>query len=885
VMRYLAGFELVTSPKYGGADLQRAVTDNLLGQRALWSAVQLLLIAARDCSVELRMIGSLHDRSIGIYLLLRGRGGEDDAQSVSLLRQLLPKEYVWQELTPNRLREVVEPPVPDRRGWRIARVIRRLQYLDLPSYLPPEDDDPTMQVGALRLGATAPSDRRYLPDDPTDFLAQAETTRFCLPLMSAVEEATFSDRRSLWEEMQTASPVVISVTLNPFPRVSLEGDRQVATRLRSFVDHVAGALANSGFAQFNALRGVFDRYFLSGGHLGLATIRVAATDDGDAMAVAQQFCVWIGAMRTFAVLRPTRPFDRLEPVITDPAVDVPANDTAAAEWERPLSRLRQQLDEEAIHLPEDPRYGRFLVRLPHVYSLDELGLILRLPVGFEAGLPGLSTRLLPPFHPSTQQFEPVLQDGVHRSPVPGRIRIGRVNPRTSVAAGASDEGLHWHSIPLQDLTKHALVVGSTGSGKTVTTMFLMRELIRLGVPFLVVEPVKTEYHAALRDLPGPDGAPIKVKRYRLEGSPAATRAPDYLPFDPLRLQPGVTVARHVSYLKSCFEAAFPMADWQALFIENALLAYYLAKPADGGCGLQLFTRGREGLLRVVNNGSKPASIFPSFDTFSRYFLGTFLERELSGGKGTPSDRIEEFRQVFRRRFENLSKGPLGEAFRQADWMAARNPEVLGDTFGLLLNQPTVVELDAVPDGDQKALAMAFLMTFLYERRQVDDFAVRERGDTPDPRLRHVLVVEEAHRLLANPSGGRRGESVGQDSKSKAVSLFVDMLAEIRAFGQGLVIVEQIPTKLVPEAVKNTNLKIMLRLTAGDDRDYLGDAMSFNEEQKRFVNTLRAERGGQVQYVAFDENVDQPVLLSMPLRATAASGRLFDEYFPTEGAGK
>jgi hypothetical protein len=108
-----------------------------------------------------------------------------------------------------------------------------------------------------------------------------------------------------------------------------------------------------------------------------------------------------------------------------------------------------------------------------------------------------------------------------------------------------------------------------------------------------------------------------------------------------------------------------------------------------------------------------------------------------------------------------------------------------------------------------------------------------------------------------------------------------MLAEIRAFRQGLVIVEQIPTKLVPAAVKNTNLKIMLRLTSRDDRDYLGEAMSFNESQKQFVNFLRAEKGNQVQYVAFDENVDQPILLSLPLRdpGSSAGEWLFDEYFP------
>jgi len=85
-----------------------------------------------------------------------------------------------------------------------------------------------------------------------------------------------------------------------------------------------------------------------------------------------------------------------------------------------------------------------------------------------------------------------------------------------------------------------------------------------------------------------------------------------------------------------------------------------------------------------------------------------------------------------------------------------------------------------------------------------------------------------------------------------------MLAEIRALHQGIVVVEQLPTKIVPEAVKNTNLKIMLRLTSKDDRDFLGEAMNFDDLQKRFVTNLRPG-----QYVVFESNVDQPLLLTLP----------------------
>ena len=44
-------------------------------------------------------------------------------------------------------------------------------------------------------------------------------------------------------------------------------------------------------------------------------------------------------------------------------------------------------------------------------------------------------------------------------------------------------------------------------------------------------------------------------------------------------------------------------------------------------------------------------------------------------------------------------------------------------------------------------------------------------------------------------------------------MFADLLAEVRAYGEGLVIAEQIPAKLIPDAIKNTAVKIVHRLPA------------------------------------------------------------------------
>ena len=70
--------------------------------------------------------------------------------------------------------------------------------------------------------------------------------------------------------------------------------------------------------------------------------------------------------------------------------------------------------------------------------------------------------------------------------------------------------------------------------------------------------------------------------------------------------------------------------------------------------------------------------------------------------------------------------------------------------------------------------------------------------------------------------------------------------------------EQIPTKLAPEALKNTNLKLIQRLVAKDDREAVGATMNLSEEQLVALTTLRAG-----QAVTYLEGMEKPVLLQIP----------------------
>lgn len=882
--RVIGRFDIVSAPKFDPEDLDRRFFDYLVESRSLWSFVVDRLINTLGCQVELRVSCAAFGSATTVSLIVRADQLDGDAVDIGGILQLLPKQFEW---------AIADPCVDELADklW-ISRVIRRLEFIDLPVAS-------SVALGALSVSSavdvprTSPStigsatsdvilgfpfgDSRFyreLPSTSTTF-PDFQNTRFCLPLPGTIE-ALKPRQRSMFEEVQRLAPICISISMSSLGERKKQIAPILALNWKRFLTPFANELAASGFANVGELHRSFSRFSLPSSYLVDATIRVGAPDVGASLGLASVVAASLGGPFAFRVLPASKGSSPANLWLKD--VDVPAIGWSNDRLKSEQRKLARQLEVEGVSVIEEAEVEEFLLSLPHIYAADEVQQIVRLPIADEDGLPGIETAMVAPFSiPDTTISVGKIGD-LSSDAVKDRVRLGVIPslyaPRARGPAETHEQS-GWHTISPIDLTKHAFIVGGTGSGKTMTTLFLCRELHRLKVPFLVVEPVKTEYFDRLREcIPN-------LKRLRFEADGKAGPASDYLAFEPFRVPEGITVARHASYLKSCFEAAFPLDALMSLFLENGLLEYYKSPQTEGGCGLSLFDRGGVQTVKIVDG-----HVFPSFATFVKFFSDTYVVRE-TANMSTAQGRnpAQELRDIFRRRFANLSEGLIGQSFRLADRrlvVAAEKGLPLGkayDPIGLVLNGPLVIELDGIPDSDQKALAMAFLLTDLFERRQSEDFSARSRNEPNPERLKHFLVVEEAHRLLGNDTGGGRGgDMVGASSRAKAVSMFVDMLAEIRAYGQGLAIVEQIPTKIVPEAVKNTNLKIMLRLAARDDREYLGQAMNFSESQMRYVTNLKVERGKRINFVLFEEGVEQPLMASLPLPPPGSDARPYDELF-------
>jgi hypothetical protein len=395
-----------------------------------------------------------------------------------------------------------------------------------------------------------------------------------------------------------------------------------------------------------------------------------------------------------------------------------------------------------------------------------------------------------------------------------------------------------YAVDLDTLARHTFVAGVTGSGKTNTTFYLLKQAVAAGAPFLVIEPAKTEYRALLADRPL--GADLRV--YTLGNERVA-------PFrlNPFEVPMGAAVGVHLDLLRSAFSAAFGMWTPLPQVLEQSLHAVYRDRGWD-------ITRNRNHRLPQSDSAS-PVDRFASFPTLTD--LVSKVD-EVVPELGYDPEATSRIRAALLNRLNALRIGGRG---RMLDTRESLD-------MAELLSHPTVFGLEGTGDDDDKAFLMGLLLIRLVEHRRSNK---RAEG------LRHLLVVEEAHRLLANvPNRAAEDES---NPRGKAVETFANLLAEIRAYGQGVVIADQVPVKLAPDVIKNTNLRIAHRLVANDDREVLAGAMGMDQRQAEALATLPRGRAA-----VFSEGDDTPVLGAGPQRQAEARSTGHRSHNPVHGRG-
>ena len=373
-----------------------------------------------------------------------------------------------------------------------------------------------------------------------------------------------------------------------------------------------------------------------------------------------------------------------------------------------------------------------------------------------------------------------------------------------------------YEIYVKELVKHGLIAGVTGSGKTNTCLKLLDQLWKgnSGIPFLVIEPAKAEYRFLLNEQGYED----------LQVFTLGDEMTSSFRLNPFEIIKGVKLQTHIDNLKAVFNASFVMYAPMPYVLERCIHEVYKDKGWDLTTNLNRFD---------VTYERNPYGIFPTL---------TDLNEKIDSVVDAMGyeDRITmDIKAGLKARIDSLRIGGKGAMLDTA----------LSIPMDQLLAVPTILELQCIGDDEEKAFIIGLIIARLYEYRQIES-----KCQGSNSGLKHVTLIEEAHRLLTKTSSDFSNlENVS--TKAKAVEVFCNILSEIRAFGEGILIAEQIPSKLAQDAVKNTNMKVMHRIVAKDDRDLMGDTMNLDEKQKKYVSIM--PKG---EAVVFSEGFNEPFLV-------------------------
>lgn len=336
-------------------------------------------------------------------------------------------------------------------------------------------------------------------------------------------------------------------------------------------------------------------------------------------------------------------------------------------------------------------------------------------------------------------------------------------------------------IPLNDFTKHGLIVGTPGSGKTNFSLgFLLRMWKEFHIPFIAVEPTKTEYRSLVDAIPD-----MQIF------TPGKSDISPYI-INPFIPPTNVTVESYVPSLMTAFKAAFSMPDPLPDIFRGAMNECY----SEYGWR---------------SNSTRDD---PHAEPFGMY----------------------EFIRVFKRRIQSLNyKGDVKSNMESAGVvrllsLIEQNPLIYDSikTIPLedMMKHPTVIELNAINNKEQKSLIMALLL--------IQICVYIKTNIAGDGKLKNILLIDEAHVLLG---GGGASAEGAPDSQNTTIEAIEDMIAEVRAYGVSIIIADQSPAKVGKNIVANTFVKVMFRLVEKENKDIIRNATNMDDADYEMLGRL------------------------------------------------
>lgn len=348
----------------------------------------------------------------------------------------------------------------------------------------------------------------------------------------------------------------------------------------------------------------------------------------------------------------------------------------------------------------------------------------------------------------------------------GDIEVGKLKSASGNSIGFT----------LKDLAKHMLVVGTPGSGKTTFSVGLLDRLWKEHhIPFLVIEPAKNEYRALVQSIP-------ELQVF----TPGKNFISPFV-FNPFVPPKNVRLETYKSTLKTAFAAGVSMSTPLDKIFEDTVNNCY-----SDFRWLDSYTTDNKG------------QIFNIAD-FVKCFEETFDEIGYTGdARNIGRAGVVRLKSLINL-FDNYYSIPIED----------------------ILSKPTIIELAAIENSEQKALIIALLL--LSVLAYVNANYIGEGG------LRNFILLEEAHVLLDADTNVGEGSA---NPSAIAQGLVKRMLAEIRSYGVGIAIADQSPRKVGIDIVALTDIKVAFRLVEGQDKEILANSTSMSETQMARLAKLK-----------------------------------------------
>ena len=401
-----------------------------------------------------------------------------------------------------------------------------------------------------------------------------------------------------------------------------------------------------------------------------------------------------------------------------------------------------------------------------------------------------------------------------------------------------------YSFDINLLNRHCAVLGITGSGKTTTIKNLLHTLDNYKIPFLVIEPTKNEYRHLLSidkhdNSDSTSFAHIRVYTLGQEN------------ISPFRLNPfefemigceSTYVLSHIDYLKSVSNSAFILYAPMPYILDISLHEIY----EDKGW---ILSSGKN--IRIEDDNCDNYWKYSIFPTFSDLYWKIEKVTKRFGYE----ERIEQnVIASLKARIDSLRSGSKGNMLDVSHGMSMKK----------LCEYPTILELQDIGNDEEKTFIMGISFIRLYEYLKI-----QTKNKPIKNELQHLTVIEEAHRLLQKINTESNTET--SNLRVNSIETFNNMLSEIRHYGEGLLIADQIPNKLSSDVLKNTNLKVIHRLLAEDDRHYVAGSINVGQEESRGFSLLN-----QGEAIIFSEGDNYPYKIQVIDRHATFENYVNDE---------